>query len=106
MLRFRSYNHVVIADIEKAFLRISLSPEYRDLVRFLWFENINDIDFENFENNQLLEYRLCRVLFGVTSSSFLLSATLRKHILKHILKRPEFIEKITRVVTCGRPIVQ
>ena len=63
-------------------------------MRFLWFENINDIDFENFENNQLLEYRLCRVLFGVTSSSFLLSATLRKHILKYILKRPEFIEKL------------
>ena len=94
MLRFRSYNHVVIADIEKAFLQISLSPEHRDLVRFLWFENINDIDFENFENNQLLEYRLCRVLFGVTSSSFLLSATLRKHILKYIFKRPEFIEKL------------
>ena len=94
MLRYRGFNDVVIADIEKAFLQIHLSPEHRDYVRFLWFDNIKNLDFENFENNKLVEYRLCRVLFGVASSPFLLSATLIEHAEQYRNVDPEFVEKL------------
>ena len=74
LMRFRTKNIAFVADIEKAFLNISLHLEHRDYVRFIWFQDIN-----NTENNKLVEsveYRLCRVLFFVTASPFLLQATL------------------------------
>ena len=72
LMKFREGNVAIVADVEKAFLQISLDPEHRDYVRFLWFKDPNNIDFNNFGNNELIHYRLCRVLFGVTSSPFLL----------------------------------
>ncbi|XP_066929877.1 uncharacterized protein [Clytia hemisphaerica] len=83
LLRFRAKKIGIIADLEKAFLQIRLNEKDRDYVRFLWIKNINDINFDNFYNNDLVTYRFCRVLFGVTSSPFLLNATLRHHINRH-----------------------
>lgn len=37
--RFRIYPIAFIADIEKAFLMISLSPEDREFLRFLWVDD-------------------------------------------------------------------
>ena len=71
--RFRSVNYVLAPDIEKAFHQISLNPDHRNLVRFLWFKDIANLDFERFENNpfetiqQITDFV---VLFGVTSSPF------------------------------------
>ena len=48
-LRFRANNIVIVGDIEKTFLQIDLNKEQRDLVRFLWFEDVNKVDFENFK---------------------------------------------------------
>ena len=94
LLRFRGFNYAIIADIEKAFLQIHLAPEHRDYVRFLWFKDFNNIDFDNFENNELVEYRLCRVLFGVTSSPFLLSATIIHHSEIYLEADPDFVDKL------------
>ena len=90
LLRFRAHNFVVVADIEKAFLHINLAPEHQNYVRFLWFEDVNNIDLEHFENNRLVEYKICTVLFGLTSSPFLLTGTLIKHILKYEKESPLF----------------
>ena len=43
VLRFRANKIVFVADIEKAFLQISLKPEHRDFERFLWYENEDEI---------------------------------------------------------------
>ena len=51
LLRFRSFNYVLATDIEKAFHQISLNVDHRNLVRFLWFKDIANLDFERFENN-------------------------------------------------------
>ena len=77
LLRFRCHNYAFSADIEKAFLQIGITPEHRDYIRFLWFEDIKNIDFEHFENNQLVEYRFTRVLFGLNASPFLLPCLLQ-----------------------------
>ena len=40
LLRFRAKNIAVVGDLEKAFHQIRLHPNDRDVVRFLWFRDI------------------------------------------------------------------
>ena len=94
LLRFHLLNNVTIGDLEKSFLQISISPEDRNFVCFIWFKDINNFDFDNSKNNELIEYRSYRVLFGLTCSPFSLTATLRKHLNQHSDLDPEFVEKI------------
>lgn len=70
LMRFRTHDVVLIGDIEKAFLQIEVHEDDRDYLRFLWFSN----------DGELITYRFARVPFGLTSSSFLLNATLRHHM--------------------------
>lgn len=44
LLRFRCYDFVMLADIEKAFLQLSIRPEDRDVTRFLWLKDPSDAD--------------------------------------------------------------
>lgn len=38
-MRFRVHTVPILADIEKAFLQISLQPRQRDVKRFLWLKD-------------------------------------------------------------------
>ena len=70
LINLRIGKFAVIADISKAFLRIGLQAQDRDYVRFLWSD-----DPTSFPKT----YRFKSVLFGSTSSPFLLQATLQRH---------------------------
>ncbi|XP_071653393.1 uncharacterized protein [Temnothorax longispinosus] len=72
LLRFRLHKFGVIADIRKAFLQISVSKQDRDVMKFLWKRRPEDTEF--------VVYRHCRVVFGVSSSPFLLGATIDLHL--------------------------
>ncbi|XP_015121269.1 uncharacterized protein LOC107044036 [Diachasma alloeum] len=72
LMRFRERRIGVIADIRKAFLQISIRPEDRDNLRFLWKESPEQSEY------QVLRHR--RVVFGVSSSPFVLGATLDLHL--------------------------
>ena len=61
LLKFRTHNMAFVGHIEKSFLQIELCDEQRDLLRFLWFKDPVNIDFNVFENNEIIEYRLYRV---------------------------------------------
>ncbi len=69
LILFRMKPYAALSDIEKAFLQISISREDRDYLRFLWYEN-----------GQMIVFRHCRVVFGISSSPFLLAATLNHHL--------------------------
>ena len=88
--RFRLFPVAVTADIEKAFLMISVHPRDRDALRFLWYE---DDDIESPAPKHVV-YRFARVVFGVSSSPFLLNITLRKHIERYAEIYPDVSSKL------------
>jgi len=76
MIRFRFHVIGLSTDIEKAFLHVKLHEEDRDYTRFLWLSKPSDPE------STFQTYRFKSVLFGSTSSPFMLNATLHYHLNK------------------------
>ena len=100
LLRFRSYPVAFIADIEKAFLMIAVTPRDRDVLRFLWVRDPFSKDSE------IIALRFTRVIFGVSASPFLLNANIKHHIESYAVSQPEIVGLLARSiyvddVVCG-----
>ncbi len=78
LLNFRLHEIGLLADVEKAFLQVGLQQSQRDVTRFLWVQDYQ----KSLVAPNLLTYRFARVPFGMTSSPFLLGATLLFHLEK------------------------
>ena len=89
LLRFQFNFIAILADSKQAFLNVQISKEHRDFLRFLWYENVN---LES--DAKLIVYRFLRVVFGVTSSPFLLTGTIRHHLSKYLFCNQQFVEKL------------
>ena len=90
LLHFRWFQVPLTADISKAFLQISIKPEDREYLRFLW---VNDIQVDN---PQILILRFLRLVFGITSSPFGLMGTIFEHVSQYKLEDPTFVNKVER----------
>jgi hypothetical protein len=90
LLRFRVFNYGLVADIEKAYLQIAVTPAERDYLRFLWFDDISK------DNPDIVKYRFTRVIFGASPSQFLLNGTLKTHVEKYRDIDPQFTDKMLR----------
>ena len=88
LMRFRSFRIALTADIEKAFLMISVEERDRDVLRFLWVNNIDENDVK------IRPLRFTRVVFGVSSSPFLLNSTIRYHLERYRDSHPELIKRL------------
>lgn len=69
LILFRMKLYAAISDIEKAFLQISVAEKDRNYLRFLWYKL-----------GKIIVLRHCRVVFGISSSPFLLAATINHHL--------------------------
>ena len=74
LIRFRSYKVTLNADVEKAFLMIAIDEKDCDVLRFIWVDNVAQ------EEPEVRVYRFTRVVFGVSSSPFLLNVTVKYHL--------------------------
>ena len=72
LLRNRFKRYIIVGDIQKAFHQIEVDPEDRDAQRVLWYDDLN--------SKSVKEYRFTRVIFGATSSPYILNATVEKHL--------------------------
>ena len=73
LVRFRTYCIALASDTEKAFLRIGINKSDRDYLRFLWFDDAFS------DSPKIVRSRFAPVIFGVTSSSYILNQTIREH---------------------------
>ena len=85
---FRCYRIGLIGDIEKAFLNVGVSLKDRDVLRFLWVNDVNHI------NPEVVMRLFSRVLFGSTASQFLLNVVVQKHIQTYNEIDPQFVKKV------------
>ena len=90
LLRFRVHRIAVTADVEKAFLMVSMVKKDCDVLRFLWIDDILA------DQPNIVELRFTRVVFGVSPSPFLLNATIRHHLEKYHQAQPDLVEMIGR----------
>ena len=100
LIRFRTYRIAFVADVEKAFLMVSVREEDRNALRFLWVDDVKK------PSPIIQEMRFTRVVFGVSSSPFLLNATISHHLHKYHDRHPHLVETLLHSiyvddVTCG-----
>ena len=73
LMRFRTNSHVLLADIEKAFLQVYLKyEEDKDRFCFLWKTD-----------DGMKMYRFRTILFGLNCSPFILNHIIRLHLQKY-----------------------
>ena len=90
LLRFGMQKVALIGDMEKAFLQISIDPEQRDLLRFLWMEDAN------LDNPKCSKFRFSQLPFGLTCSPFILNATIRHHLKRYEESDPQFVCNVVK----------
>ena len=88
LLRFRLNYVGILADIKQAFLTVEIFAEHQKFLRFLWVDT-NDPSLE-----RTIIFKILRVVFGITSSPFLLNGTIRHHFLNYEPAYPKFVEKV------------
>ena len=87
LLRFCFHKIALAGDIEKAFLMVAMDEKDRDSLQFLWSLNPED------EDPKIISLRFARVAFGVSSSPFLLNATIKHHMECYRDCDPQFVDK-------------
>ena len=87
MLRFRSHKVAIVGDIEKAFLMVHMAEADKDVLRFLWVDDISKPE------PQVITLRFTRVVCGLSSSPFLLNATIKHHMEQYEQCDPDFTKK-------------
>lgn len=69
---------------------MSVAEEDRDVLSFLWFDEV--------EYSEVILLRFVRVVVGVSSSLFLLNATVKHQMEGYEEEDPEFVETFLRSI--------
>ena len=77
LLRFRLHRIALTADVSKMYRAIELEESDRDLHRFVW------------RSDPLKAYRMTRVTFGVSASSFAANMSVKRNAMDHALEFPK-----------------
>lgn len=92
LIRFQLGQIGIVVDIKKAFLQISIDKNYRDFLLTIWHVNV----FDPTPTIKIL--RFARLVFGLTSSSFILNGAGWLHLEKYMHDEniKDIIQKLIR----------
>ena len=71
---------------------VSVEPKNLDVLRFLWVKDVTAGEPE------IVTLRFSRVVFGVSSSPFLLNATLQHHVKKYAEAQTTVVGKLLKSI--------
>ena len=88
IIKFRNYAIGITADIEKAFHQILIKNTDRDMLRFLWLDDIRR------NRSGIVQYRFCRLVFGLTPSPAILMETIQHHLTRYLQTEPLVVKQL------------
>ena len=80
LLRFRRFRVALTTDVSRMYRAVRLPDDQKDLHRFLWRDN---------PRKKIMDYRMTRLTFGVSASSFAANMALRQNALSQLEVRPQ-----------------
>lgn len=86
-LKFRASRVALTGDLEKALLVVGITKEGREVLRFLWVDDIEK------KFPEILVLRFTRRVSGVCSSSFTLNATMKYRIERYRNEDSGFVDQ-------------
>ena len=87
LIRFRTHRTALIADVSRMYRAILLTPSDKDLHRFVWRDS---------PNSELKDYRMTRVTFGVSASSFIANMCVKQNSIDFREKFPNAAREVER----------
>ena len=84
LMRFRRDQVAIMADIEQMLYSFSVQESHRNFLRFLWYE-------ENNPERPLVEYRMCKHVFGNGPSPAIATCGLHKSVEKSECEVKNFV---------------
>ncbi|GFY38532.1 uncharacterized protein TNIN_285831 [Trichonephila inaurata madagascariensis] len=92
LFSFREHPIAFTVDIKQAFLNVELGNSDKNVKKFFWTDNPESFS----ESLEVLRFN--RVLFGINSSPFLLTATIKYHLKKYSSLFPQTHELLSKFV--------
>ena len=92
LVNYRWHKIGLTADIEKAFLMVGINEMDRDMLRFLWLKDPDDL------NSEIVHLRFTHLVFGLRRSPAILASTIRHHLDSQVSEefKPHFIELLKK----------
>ncbi len=85
LVRFRKHRVALMADISRMYRAVCLTDSDKDLHRFVWRESPNET---------LKDYRMTRVTFGVSASSFIANMCVQQNAVDFASQFPNAAEQV------------
>ena len=90
LTRFRAKPIALVADVEKAFLQISIEERDRNTLPFVWYQPPS----EGQGTPVLKQYRFCRLMFGLKPSPSILGFVISEHLKKFEETEPQTVDTL------------
>ena len=88
LIKFRGKPVALTADIQSAFLQITIDANDSDKLRFLWYDDLNS------EQPKLVQFKFARLMFGLKPSPPILGCVVRHYVEKYENIEPEVVDEI------------